>query len=162
MQVRWLGMFKVILTLIIGIFANSFESRAQIRGVYIVEQYFENDILQEDAIENGMELSIVRSLKDDFYYFTNEWFNVGTYSTGVMYNWEEVDNDVAFDFEITKDDQSVHAYEFTWKFENSYDKDKGQAEVLFIDFMDECDHYFICVVTIKAKDLVLRYEGYRE
>lgn len=162
MQVNCLGTSRFVFTIAVITMLNSFVSHGQTRGAYIVENYYENDILQEDALEKGIELSIVRSLKDDFYYFTNEWFNIGTYSTGVMYNWEEVDNDVAFDFDITNDDENVHAYEFKWKFENSYNKDKGEANVLFIDFLDGCDHYFICVVTIKTKDLVLRYEGYRE
>lgn len=149
--------------LIVVFSALVFGSFAQLRGAFIVENYYVNDELQEDEAEEfGMELSFTRSLDDGYYYFTNEWVAEGTYSTGVTWNWEEVDSDISLDFDISSDYESVRIQQFKWRYENSYDKDKGEATVLFIEFMDGCEHFFTCEVRLKSEDLVLRYEGYRE
>lgn len=149
--------------LIIVFCLTGFRSQAQLRGAFIVDNYFVNDDLQEDEAEEfGMELSITRSLDDGYYYFTNEWVAAGSYSTGVTWNWEEIDSDISLDFDISSDYESIRIQQFKWRYENSYDKNKGEATVLFIEFMDGCEHFFTCEVRLKSEDLVLRYEGYRE
>lgn len=164
MNLNCLGRKVLFLVGLMFVFLSfAYSVQAQSRGAFIVENYYENDVLKKDFAEyNGIELSITSSLQDDFYYFTNEWVVVTSYSTGPTWDWEEVDKDVALDFDIDNVDENVKAYRFKWKYSNSYDRDKGEATVLFIEHMIECEVHFICVVTIKSKDLVLRYDGYRE
>ena len=157
---RKVSFFCCVLTLVSLV---GFHVSAQTRGAFIVENYYLNDELQDGEAEKyGMELSFTRSLDDGYYYFTNEWVAEGTYSTGPTWDWEEVDTDIALDFDISSDYESIRIQQFKWKYENSYDKDKGEATVLFIEFIDGCEYFFTCEINVKSKDLVLRYEGYRE
>lgn len=144
-------------------FILCFKTNAQTRAIYIVENYYYDGVLQKGKLAaHGVELSISRKLDDSFYFFTNEWTEEGSYSTGKIIGWHEVDKEIAFDFDINQDDDLIHAYEFKWKFENSYDNVVGKADVLFIEYGDECDRFFTCIVNVASQELELKYEGYKE
>ena len=144
-------------------FVLCLNSNAQPRAIYIVENYYDDGVLQEgQALAYGLELSISRKLDDSFYYFTNEWYKEGSYSSGKMIGWHEVDKEIANDFDINQDDDLIHAYEFKWKFENSYDNVVGKADILFIEYGDECERFFTCIVNVASQGLELKYEGYKE
>lgn len=150
-----LSLIGLIFSCFIGLNSN-----AQPTAVYSVENFYINGILQEGtAQEYGMQLSIIRSIESGFYFFSNEWLEVGSYSTGKMLGWEEIDDESAFNFEEEVD--YTQAYAFKWKYENNYNRDHGVAKVVFTEFGEECERYFKCIVTIESENLELKYEGYR-
>lgn len=151
-----LSLIGLIFSCLIGLNSN-----AQPTAVYSVENFYIDGILQEGAAqEYGMQLSIIRSIESGFYFFSNEWLEVGSYSTGKMLGWEEIDDESAFNFDEEVD--HTHAYAFKWKYENNYNRDHGVADVVFIEFGDEYERFFVCEVSIEEEDLVLKFEGYRQ
>lgn len=133
---------------------------AQPTAIYKVENFYIDGILQEGtAQEYGMELSIIRSIESGFYFFSNEWLELGSYSTGKMMGWEEIEDESPFNFD--KEVDNIKAYAFKWKYENNYNRDHGVADVVFIEFGEECERYFKCTVTMESENYELKYEGYR-
>jgi hypothetical protein len=125
-QIKRLLKFSIFMILISFVFLT--KTFAQPTAIYKVEKLYIDDVLQEGTAEEyAMELSIVRSVQDGFYYFSNEWTEIGSYSTGKMLGWEEIDDESAFNFDEEVD--NVQAYAFKWKYENNYNRDHGVEKV---------------------------------
>ena len=85
---------------------------------------------------------------------------MGSYSTGKMLGWEEIDDESGLNF--NEEIENIQAYAFKWKNENNYNRDHGVAKVVFTEFGDEYERFFVCEVSIEEENLVLKFEGYRQ
>jgi len=115
-----------------------------------------NETNYDDLALEGDEALVFYMCKKENFCFSNCWRNNDSQSYGGIYGLKET--------EIAETDSTYAAmvYIFTWKFNNTYDKETGEAAVTFTKIYIENTVKFIAEIVVLNTNEVLLMQGYQE
>lgn len=151
---------KRVITLTCFLFACLFQLKAQSSDdiiFYKVTNYTANgEKMDELAMEKDIALAFLND-DDGNLCFANLWRDADSYSHGRVYSFKKTASQ-----KETKDKHQSEEYMFTWKYQNSYDDETGEASVRFTKVFIGSVVKFQCEIVSIKDNSTLVLKGYLE
>jgi hypothetical protein len=130
---------------------------AQTKDVYVVTKYDLNGVdYSTEAVFKENVLILYQKSKDQSlsFFFKNAWIKDNTFSDGkIEFTRTEVVDE-------TTENYGGIILNFKWHFFNSYDSDKGLADVVFIKYYANEMQKFKCKIIVDTTGDIIELEGY--